>query len=424
VKKLNLRRKQICGLLLILFSTVLNSAQVVKVRVVLVDAHVRLKPTIDSMILAAVPVGTELESVGKTDEWYKVKLPPDEKGFVVTGYLHSSAVNLLTEEKPEEELVVQPEKDMKYPDRPVPQQPVVYRNRQRKTYGIEFGLRVSGSGGYIYPGDLNNGLKGSSDFFYHNYKDATNLVISGRWEPVEISNGGKAEFFLNFTPNIGVAFGMGYINAAKEGKISYSYDTVFTNNNVERSVDLEITAFPIKFSLYLGIPLGRLMKFSLMGGVGYYIGQFRYDGSIVSEDVSEFLGTRVIEQIYLWNAKENYLGYHGAVDLDWNLTKHIAFVLSVAGRYAVMEDLKGTYDYKKYVDDELAEEILEERSLWYGEFKSGGRSFFAIGRYAEKPTDPSWLSIRKAKIALTGVSVQIGLKIKFATFSTQNSGLL
>lgn len=66
-----------------------------KVRVTASKANIRLRPTTQSTIVSAVPLGAVLEAIKKEGEWYFVKLPPDEKGIVVSGYIHQGIVEVI-----------------------------------------------------------------------------------------------------------------------------------------------------------------------------------------------------------------------------------------------------------------------------------------------------------------------------------------
>lgn len=66
-----------------------------KVRVTASKANIRLKPDTQSVIVAGVPLGAVLDVIRKEGDWYYVKLPPDEKGIVVTGFLHQSTVEII-----------------------------------------------------------------------------------------------------------------------------------------------------------------------------------------------------------------------------------------------------------------------------------------------------------------------------------------
>jgi hypothetical protein len=89
-----------------------------KVRVVASQANIRLKPDLQSAVLSKIPLGGVLDVVKKEGDWYQVKLPPDEKGIVVIGYIHQSTVEVMetlvevkkVEVKPEPVKVAEQEK--------------------------------------------------------------------------------------------------------------------------------------------------------------------------------------------------------------------------------------------------------------------------------------------------------------------------
>ncbi|MBN1223738.1 MAG: outer membrane beta-barrel protein [Candidatus Aminicenantes bacterium] len=70
-----------------------------KVRVSVELANVRASASFDSEILETVPLGAVLEGDIRKGEWYLVNLPPNDKGVVLTGYIHSSMVELLSTEE-------------------------------------------------------------------------------------------------------------------------------------------------------------------------------------------------------------------------------------------------------------------------------------------------------------------------------------
>jgi len=68
------------------------SGQVKIIKVIVGSANVRLKPDFNSQVITTIPSGTLLEPTSKTGEWYQISVFPDEKGTVVTGYIHQSTV--------------------------------------------------------------------------------------------------------------------------------------------------------------------------------------------------------------------------------------------------------------------------------------------------------------------------------------------
>lgn len=63
-----------------------------KVKVIVEKANIRLQPDSISQIIAQAPLDSILEFTSKTGEWYAVTLPPDESGFIISGYIHQSMV--------------------------------------------------------------------------------------------------------------------------------------------------------------------------------------------------------------------------------------------------------------------------------------------------------------------------------------------
>ncbi len=81
------------------------SGQVKIIKVIVGSANVRLKPDFNSQVITTIPLGTLLEPTSKTGEWYQISVSPDEKGAVITGYIHQSTVQeVQTTAKPAAEI--------------------------------------------------------------------------------------------------------------------------------------------------------------------------------------------------------------------------------------------------------------------------------------------------------------------------------
>ncbi len=66
------------------------SAETNQVRVIKENSVLRIKPKDDSVVIKKLPLGVLLDVEEESGDWLKIKLPPDEDGFVLTGYLHRS----------------------------------------------------------------------------------------------------------------------------------------------------------------------------------------------------------------------------------------------------------------------------------------------------------------------------------------------
>ena len=66
------------------------------VKVIVLAAKIREKPDIASLVIANVAKSTLLASPGKEGRWFKVLLPPDGSGRVLSGFIHETVVEVLS----------------------------------------------------------------------------------------------------------------------------------------------------------------------------------------------------------------------------------------------------------------------------------------------------------------------------------------
>jgi len=99
MKNQKLRKEVILIFVLFLTLLLIGNAEVAKskLRVTVTSAKIRLKPSLESTVISQAPQGAILNAEEKVGDWYKIKLPPDEHGIVLTGYIHQSIVEVLEE---------------------------------------------------------------------------------------------------------------------------------------------------------------------------------------------------------------------------------------------------------------------------------------------------------------------------------------
>jgi len=69
-----------------------------KIQVILESANVRSAPNFESEIIHQVESGLSLLAVGKIGEWFRVDLPPDEDGIIISGFIHKTLVREIRKE--------------------------------------------------------------------------------------------------------------------------------------------------------------------------------------------------------------------------------------------------------------------------------------------------------------------------------------
>lgn len=90
-----------------------------EINVIVDQANVRAEPYFTSQVIRQLQLGNILLTLGKTGEWYKVTLPPDEEGKIASGYIHQSFVE--EAQKEVEEVPKAEEKEQIFAPAPVPE---------------------------------------------------------------------------------------------------------------------------------------------------------------------------------------------------------------------------------------------------------------------------------------------------------------
>lgn len=68
-----------------------------EVQVILESANIRSSPNFESEIVHQIERGLTLLAVGKIGEWYRVDLPPDEEGIIISGFIHQTYIREIRE---------------------------------------------------------------------------------------------------------------------------------------------------------------------------------------------------------------------------------------------------------------------------------------------------------------------------------------
>ena len=66
-----------------------------KIQVILASANIRAEPKFESEIVRQLESGLTLLAISKVGQWYRVDLPPDEDGIVISGFIHETLVRVV-----------------------------------------------------------------------------------------------------------------------------------------------------------------------------------------------------------------------------------------------------------------------------------------------------------------------------------------
>jgi opacity protein-like surface antigen len=130
-----------------------------KITIKVRKANIRLMPSLKSDVIHQLPFGVDLKPLAKSGNWYRVNLPPNPDGIILSGYIHDSIVNetfekqVLAPPEPEEpsesELEILEEEPEPAPE---PSQEIQSAVRTGKTVPIFW---IGGGAGYTMPSESN-----------------------------------------------------------------------------------------------------------------------------------------------------------------------------------------------------------------------------------------------------------------------------
>jgi hypothetical protein len=141
-----------CLVLLVMALALPLLAQGTKIKVIVENASIRLKPSLDSeAIEESVALNTVFTSEKKVGEWYEVKVPSNV-GVLLIGYIHEMYVEVLAEEAPRPP--AREEKPLAGEvRRPEPLLPAAYGPKKMEIFfggGLGFGSFLNASTAYSY----------------------------------------------------------------------------------------------------------------------------------------------------------------------------------------------------------------------------------------------------------------------------------
>ncbi|MBN1271526.1 MAG: SH3 domain-containing protein [Candidatus Aminicenantes bacterium] len=358
-----------------------------KVRVVLEQVNVRLKPSHESTILTQLKKGTILDTLEKTADWFIVKLPPDENGYRAVGYIHSSVV---------ERVEAEPAKEMK-PEEKLPirilEEPIEPSSAKG---GFGFGIKISGGAGFILMEELKKAHDGLWQYRFDSYNEE-----GGHFKSPRIGMDFEGEFLLFFSRNIGIGVGAGYSQGkVAKGNISYISPSTLQTSYVND--EWTIKTIPLILNLHFSFPLGNTLGFGFNLGGGYYLGMISYH---FSYDTASYDGT------VDFNASQGTIGFQGGIECDINLNPSIALFMDAQGRYAKLTHIEGDYVWEETFV--TTTRIEEKSTLWYIDRN------YMIGLYPhhwfskDKPEAYHYHNVHELEVDLSGVSIRAGVKIRF-----------
>lgn len=288
---------------------------------------------------------------------------------------------------------------------------------EKDNFKPKYSIKLTCGMGYSAIGDMNKTLESfNNNYMFELARLNTPDLINGEIVALENNNLDlEAEFRLHISPKIALSFATSSpVIKKNESSLTYIIRGLAGDQIDNYTFRPKIKAWmPIRLGICYSLFSSPRMNLVFQAGVGYYIAKISEYEEL---EIGLLLGGTFWETYY-WKAHTiEGSAVHSGIILEFNLTKKLALVGEVQGRYVKLSDLFGRMDVKKYVNEGNGITLEQKGSLYYFTMWDDD-----IGAYRanlevwEKPPEGSISEIdnvRKARLDLSGISFRVGIRMR------------
>ncbi len=260
-----------------------------------------------------------------------------------------------------------------------------------------FCFKLTGGMNYLLVGDTNEYIEGKNNSL-KTYTKLYGYFLEGEFKKIQLGLDFEGELTIALSSRFGISIGSGYILGVR-GKDSNKMVGNFPTDESIYTLDVKISAIPIKLGVYYYFPLTSQACFSINAGAGYYFAKW----SLV------FHGEWKTD----WNTRDDQadgkgIGFHGGIGFEFYITHNVALVLEGQGRFAKIDGFEGVSNTIRAGGvDPTSGKLYYYESLHLGT----GQWYPMVRIWDEKPT---WeRNVREANVDFSGFAIRAGMKISF-----------
>lgn len=264
-------------------------------------------------------------------------------------------------------------------------------------FGMDFSLKLAGGIDFINPQEVNTVLQSWEDYWTTRANLTTNWTyLGGKVSTLKRGYDFEVELIFNFTPSFAIGLSGGYI-FSEVGETATTLTIERVLGTFEHVKPTKMSAIPLILSGYYIQPLSSSFSLFFRGGGGpLWAKYFERDGNknVESENYSypEWISSSAQGQIYLLGLGVVFVTESG-----------IRFFIEGTWRKARITGFTGENKLEEIGALNYVEEYEASYELWQAKYLIS----------SEPPTGEDFREGRQATVDFSGVSVKIGLIIKF-----------
>jgi opacity protein-like surface antigen len=306
-------------------------------------------------------------------------------------------------------------------------------------------VRISGGAGFTLNGggDLELERLGIADYF-SDIATLSGYSVSQNWKKMSLVPDVEIDFLFNLTDRFQFGIGTGYVRATSKGDYSYDYaeegsvswGSYTYSDAIAYARDYLLTAIPIRLTLFTTMPMGQKLNIYAYAGGAFYLGSLKHNYTMDESFFYEDFSSTYLDEKYevtaaargTETAKNNALGFHGGLGVEYKLFQNISLGFEVFGRYvnfgnwdSVLDEtdstrtrayLEGSGWYSDVTEDDT---YSENGPIWYYKYLDSdfGKNYAYMQTFSEEPAGDSISAVRKAKLNLNTFGIRLTLKFYF-----------
>lgn len=261
-------------------------------------------------------------------------------------------------------------------------------------FSTGFSIKINGGANFLMGGDYNKIITDANA-----HPNILGFPATGSGELKNLNMGWNfgAEFTMNFTDEMGLGLGVGYITASNDSTLTATIGALSASWNYKPSVSV----IPITLNFHYSLPISESFKVNFSVGPGLYISTFKFDAHIVSALLwTNYTDTFTPDSVLAF-------GFQGGLGLEIAVSPSISLCVDVLGRMANITGPSGPHTLAGMILG-LSGSITSTNDKFYY-YEQGGWSHAAI--QATLPTGSGITGAREGSVSLSGVCAMAGFKI-------------
>jgi len=207
--------------------------------------------------------------------------------------------------------------------------------------------------------------------------------------------------------SFGIGAGFGYLTRGRLTDISVNVS--YTQETLGRSIDPKVSVLHLGGNFYYFPPTP--LNIYLYAGPAMYFGKLTGTLEDYYENRSYSYSYKETSEV---KATATSIGFHAGVGLELNVAPNVAFFIEGKARYCKIKSWDGDYTYTETETGYLPyTESGNGTMYFYEEELLSGKWYSTIEMSKDKPSGYGIRNIEEFSVNLTGLSLRVGVTIKF-----------